>query len=89
MRTIFSSQGSRIPRGLRGAPLCNRLPPAFRKVGHRLGASLGVQPKPLTASDYCYYDRPHFLIQDPDLRPLTFRLCLLQHNHPPVVCRLE
>jgi len=28
MRTIFSSRGSRIPRGFRGAPLCNRLPPA-------------------------------------------------------------
>jgi hypothetical protein len=41
MRTIFSSQGSRIPHGLRGAPLCNRLPPAYREVGHRLGASLG------------------------------------------------
>ena len=30
-------------------------------------------------SDYCYYGRRHFLIRDPDLLPLAFRLCFLRH----------
>jgi hypothetical protein len=31
------------------------------------------------------FDRPHLRIQDPDLLPKTFRLCLLQQNHPAVL----
>jgi hypothetical protein len=48
-----------------------------------------LQPKLLTVPDYCYYDRLHFVIQDPDLQPLAFWLCLLQHNHPAVLSPAE
>jgi hypothetical protein len=48
-----------------------------------------MQPKPLTASGYCYFGRLHFLIQDLDLQPVAFRFCLLQHNLPAVLSRTE
>jgi hypothetical protein len=38
-----------------------------------------------TVSDYCYYDRLHFLIKNLDLQPMAFRFCLLQQNLPALL----
>jgi hypothetical protein len=48
------------------------------------------QPKLLTKSDYCYYDRLRPVIRDHILQPWAVGFCLLQQNrravlsHPPV-----
>jgi hypothetical protein len=43
------------------------------------------QPKPLTASGYCYFGRLRFLMLDLDSQPVAFGFCLLQQNLPAVL----
>ena len=43
-----------------------------------------LQPRPFTASDYCYSGRLHYRSYDLVLQPLAFRFCLLQQNLPAV-----
>jgi hypothetical protein len=58
-RTIFSSPGPASPHEEPAAGLCGRSPPAYREVAHRFGAPLSdrMQPRPRTASGYCYSGR--------------------------------
>jgi hypothetical protein len=44
-----------------------------------------LQPKPHTASGYCYSDRLHSRSYDLYLQPRAFRFCLLQQNLPAVL----
>jgi hypothetical protein len=48
-----------------------------------------LQPKLRAASDYCYYDRLHFLIKNLDMQPLAFGFCLLQQNLLAVLSSAE
>jgi hypothetical protein len=44
-----------------------------------------LQPKPHTASGYCYSDRLHSRSYDLFLQPMAFRFCLLQQDLPAVL----
>jgi hypothetical protein len=48
-----------------------------------------LQPKPHTASGYCYSDRLHSPAKAGFLQPMAFRLCLLRQNLPAVLFSAE